>query len=63
MMASRLAPHMDKLVSNVQSAFIKKRSIHDSSLYVRNLAQKLHKTKKATLIFKLDIKKAFGSVR
>jgi hypothetical protein len=32
MMASRLAPHMDKLVSNGQSAFIKKRSIHDKFL-------------------------------
>jgi hypothetical protein len=29
MMASRLAPHMDKLVSHGQNAFIKKKSIHD----------------------------------
>jgi hypothetical protein len=29
MMATRLAPHMNKLVSNAHSAFIKKRSIHD----------------------------------
>ena len=63
MMAARLAPHMRKLVSNAQSAFIKTRSIHDNFLYVKNLARKLHKTKKATLLFKLDIKKAFDSVR
>jgi hypothetical protein len=63
MMASRLAPHMDKLVSNAQSAFVKKRSIHDSSMYVRNLAWKIHKTKKATLLFKVHIKNSFGLVR
>jgi mannosylglycoprotein endo-beta-mannosidase len=63
MMATRLAPHMNKLVSNAQSAFIKKRSIHDNFLYVRNLARKMHKSKTPTLLFKLDIKKAFDSVR
>jgi retron-type reverse transcriptase len=63
MMASRLAPHMDNLVSNAQSAFRKKRSIHDNFLYVRYLARKLHKTKKPTLLFKLDIKKAFDTVQ
>jgi mannosylglycoprotein endo-beta-mannosidase len=63
MMAARLGPHMNSLVSNAQSAFIKKRSIHDNFLYVNNLARKLHKTKTPTLLFKLDIKKAFDSVR
>jgi hypothetical protein len=63
MMATRLAPHMNDLVSNAQSAFIKKRSIHDNFLYVRNLARRLHKSKTPTLLFKLDIKKAFDSVR
>ena len=33
MMATRLAPHMSALVSNTQSAFIKKRSIHDNFMY------------------------------
>jgi hypothetical protein len=32
MMSSRLAPHMNKLISNSQSAFIKTRSIHDNFL-------------------------------
>jgi hypothetical protein len=63
MMATRLASHMDKLVSNAQSAFIKKRSIHDNFHYVRSLVRKLHIARKASLLFKLDIKKAFDSVR
>ena len=29
-MAMRLAPHMNRLISKSQSAFIKKRSIHDN---------------------------------
>ena len=63
MMATRLAPHMHALVSNTQSAFIKKRSIHENFMYVRNLARRLHRTKSPTLLHKLDIKKAFDSVR
>uniref|UniRef100_A0A8R7PR86 Reverse transcriptase domain-containing protein n=1 Tax=Triticum urartu TaxID=4572 RepID=A0A8R7PR86_TRIUA len=58
-----LAPHMEKLVSNAQSAFIKRRSIHDNFLCVRNLARRLHKCKTPSLLFKLDIRKAFDSVR
>lgn len=59
----RLAPHMDALVSNAQSAFIKKRSIHDNFMYVRNFARRLHKCKTPALLFKLDIKKEFDSVK
>ena len=33
-LANRLAPRLNSLVSNCQSAFIKKRSIHDNFLYV-----------------------------
>jgi hypothetical protein len=36
-LALRLAPFMNDLISPCQSAFIKKRSIHDNFLYVRNL--------------------------
>jgi hypothetical protein len=46
MMAARLATHMNKLVSNAQGAFINKRSNHYNFLYARNLARKLHKSKK-----------------
>lgn len=63
MLALRLTPHMDKLVSNSQSAFIKKRSIHDNFMYVRNLARRLNRSKTPSLLFKLDIRKAFDSVR
>jgi len=34
LLANRLAPLLDSLVSKCQSAFIKKRSIHDNFLYV-----------------------------
>jgi mannosylglycoprotein endo-beta-mannosidase len=63
MMASRLAPKMNDLISHSQSAFIKNRSIHDNFLFVRNYARRLHRTKTPALLFKLDIKKAFDSVR
>jgi hypothetical protein len=62
MLAIRLGPFMDDLVSNAQSAFIKKRSIHDNFLYVKNLATRLHKNNTVALLFKLDIRKAFDSV-
>jgi mannosylglycoprotein endo-beta-mannosidase len=62
MLALRLAPFMDELISNAQSAFIKKRSIHDN-LYVKNLATRFNKAKIPALLFKLDIRKAFDSVR
>jgi hypothetical protein len=62
-LAFRLSPLMNDLVSNAQSAFIKKRSIHDNFLYVRNLAKRFHKNKTPALLFKLDIRKAFDSVR
>ncbi|KAK1663557.1 hypothetical protein QYE76_051716 [Lolium multiflorum] len=56
MLALRLGPLMDDLVCNAQSAFIKRRSIHDNFLYVKNLATRLHKNKTAALLFKLDIR-------
>ena len=62
-LATRLAPHMNDIVSTAQSAFIKKRSTHDNFMYVRNLSRKFHGAKKPMLLFKLDIKKAFDSVR
>lgn len=62
MLATRLGPHMNDLISNAQSAFIK-RSIHDNFMYVRNLTRKLHKSKISSLLFKLDIRKAFDSAK
>jgi len=41
LLANRLAPHLNSLVSNCQSAFIKKRSIHDNFLYVQSMVRKM----------------------
>jgi hypothetical protein len=58
-----LPPLTCHLISNCQSAFIKKRSIHDNFFYVRNLTRKFHRNKTSVLLFKLDISKAFDLVR
>lgn len=63
LLALRLAPHMNTLISTSQSAFIKGRSIHDNFLYVHNLVRKLHANKTPAFFIKLDITKAFDSVR
>jgi hypothetical protein len=62
-LASRLAPLINELISPCQSAFIKKRSIHDNFLYVRNLTGRFHRAKTPALLLKLDISKAFDFVR
>jgi hypothetical protein len=62
LLANRLAPLLNSLVSNCQSAFIKKRSIHDNFLYVQTTVQKLHKQKTPALFMKLDIQKAFDTI-
>ena len=62
-MARRLSPKMNDLVSHCQSAFIKSRSIHDNFMYVRNTARRLHRARSPTLLLKLDIAKAFDSMR
>jgi hypothetical protein len=61
-LTTRLAPRMKEIVSITQSAFIKFRSIHDNFMFVRNYARWLHRRKKPSLLFKIDIKKAFDSV-
>ena len=62
-MARRLGPKMDAIVSRCQSAFIKTRTIHDNFMYVRNTARSLHRSKTPALLIKLDIAKAFDTVR
>jgi mannosylglycoprotein endo-beta-mannosidase len=62
-LASRLAPELDKLVSRTQSAFIKKRNIQDNFLFAQNLIRSIHRSKQQGLFLKLDIAKAFDSVR
>jgi hypothetical protein len=63
MLALHLKPLIKDLVSPCQSAFIKRHSIHDNFIHVCNLTRKFHRTKTATLLLKLDISKAFDSVR
>ena len=61
LLATRLAPYLNQLVSRAQSTFIRK-SIHDNFLYTQNLIQELHRLKIPALFLKLDIAKAFDSV-
>lgn len=63
MLASRLAPELPMLVSANQSAFIKGRSIQDNFLYVQNVIREANRRKKSLIFLKLDIAKAFDSVR
>lgn len=57
-----LRPLMNQLISNAQSAFIKKRCIQDNFMFVRNLARAYHKKKFPALLFKLAISKAFDTI-
>lgn len=61
-LALRLAPELGSLASNCQSAFIKKRCIHDNFLFVQNSIKALHRSHMPSLFLKLDISKAFDSV-
>jgi hypothetical protein len=61
-LALRLQPYMNQLISNNQSVFIKTRAIHDNFMYVRNLARYFNRSNIPTLLVKLDIAKAFDSV-
>ena len=62
LLANRLAPLLDSLVSKCQSTFIMKRSIHDNFLYVQNMVRSMHKQKMPAIFLKLDIHKAFDTV-
>jgi hypothetical protein len=66
MLAIRVAPFMNELVSNAQSAFIKKRSIHDNFLYVKNLATKFTKQRSrrssSSLIFTMLLTPLVGGI-
>lgn len=62
-LANRLAPHLPDLVSNSQSAFIKGRSILDNFQYIQEAVNHFHKAKTPLLFIKLDVTKAFDSIR
>jgi retron-type reverse transcriptase len=62
-LANRLAPHLDSIVSHSQSAFIKGRSIQDNFQYIQGAFRHFHHSKTPMLFLKLDIAKAFDNVR
>jgi hypothetical protein len=61
-LANRLAPYLDSLISTNQSAFVRGRCIHDNFILVQQTAKVLHRQKVPSLFLKLDISKAFDSV-
>jgi hypothetical protein len=62
LLAARLAPELDHLISANQTAFIRKRSIHDNFVFVQEVIKDLHRRKIPSLFIKLDISKAFDTV-
>jgi hypothetical protein len=61
MLATRLGPLINNLVSNAQNAVIKKRSIH-GKICMCQPRNKIPQKQDAGLLFKLYIRKAFDSV-
>lgn len=62
LLETSLARHLHQLVDLNQSAFIKGMSIQDNFKYVRYSAKLCQQRKKAWMLLKLDISKAFDSV-
>jgi hypothetical protein len=62
LLANRLSPELDNIISVNQSAFIQKRCIHDNFVYVQEVIKDLHKRKIPALFLKPDISKAFDTV-
>jgi hypothetical protein len=62
LLANHLAEKIGSLVHGTQCAFIKGRSIHANFKFVHSSARLLHSRKKATVLFKADLSKAFDSV-
>lgn len=62
LLANRLAPRLNDLVCQNQSAFVRNRAIHDNFLFVQNLVRMLHRNHKEALFLKVDITKAFDTV-
>jgi hypothetical protein len=61
-LANRLAPRLLEMVASSQSAFVKKRCIHDNFVLVQGLLKEFHTKKMSVLFIKLDIAKAVDSV-
>ena len=61
-LSRRLAPFMHTLVRHNQSAFIRSRLIHENFRAVQLTAKLLHRSKRPSVLLKLDIAKAFDTV-
>jgi hypothetical protein len=61
-LATRLARKIDELVGIGQMAFIKGRRIQDNFMYIHGLLCRLQRTKKPSILVKLDIAKAFDTI-
>lgn len=62
LLANRLGPHLEQMISVNQTAFIQKRCIQDNFIYVQQVIRDLHKSKTPAFFIKLDISKAFDTV-
>nr|GEY43105.1 RNA-directed DNA polymerase, eukaryota, reverse transcriptase zinc-binding domain protein [Tanacetum cinerariifolium] len=62
-LANRLVGVLDDIVNEVQSAFVADRQIMDGPFILNEFLQWCRRKKKHTLIFKVDFKKAYDSVR
>jgi hypothetical protein len=62
LIANRLRPKMESLVSKNQSAFIKGRNLHNNFLLVRQLASKINTRKEPGVLVKLVLARAFDSL-
>ncbi|XP_078170094.1 uncharacterized protein LOC144564360 [Carex rostrata] len=63
--ASRLQPHMQTIISKNQTAFLKNRSIADNTILLREIIQSFQSKeyKDQSFLLKADINKAFDKVR
>ncbi|KAJ3700403.1 hypothetical protein LUZ61_004108 [Rhynchospora tenuis] len=61
-LANRLQPYMDALVSPLQTAFTKGRSIMESFMVAREFLSFYHKNKLPAILLKVDFAKAFDSL-
>lgn len=65
LLANRIQPHIAKLISTNQSAFIKGRNIADNTILVREIIQSFESRsyKEKAFMLKSDISKAFDTLR
>jgi hypothetical protein len=61
-LANKLVSRLNGMISPNQSAFIKGRFIQDNFMLMQQTSRFLHRHKKASLLLKLDITKAFDSI-